>query len=180
MNPKRSRKQKSLNTYDLEESIGYLLHRSSSIVIARFSDDMKPFGFGIQVWRLLAALSQEKPQSLSEIAEHTAAELSYVSRSVMKAEADGLVERTASPDDQRVILVSLTDKGRDIVSVLSAKSDALQHICLQDVSQEDREATLRTLKKIYTNLVPEVDDTTDMNRKLTIARRLKRKSMEPS
>lgn len=177
MNKKETKIQKLLNIYDLESSIGYLLHRSSSLVIARFSDDLKPFGFGIQVWRLLAALSQSKPQSLSEIADHTASELSYVSRSVMKAEADGLVERTVNPNDQRVILVSLTERGQDIVSRLSEKSDSLENICFNEVSEEDKEATFRTLKKIYTNLVPEIDDTTEMNRKLTIARRLKRKSM---
>ena len=156
--------------------MGYLVNRAASMVAARFSDELKPHGVSLQAWRLLAALSQTDGQSLSELANHTGAELSYLSKSVVAAEEAGWVKRGASEADRRTVLVSLTGRGRALIRELVPRGEAIEAICLAKVSKRDREATLRTLRLVCLNLVPQEGDQTDKNRKLTVARRMKNKS----
>jgi len=163
--------------YDLDNSIGYLLNRAAALIAARFDDDLKERGVSLQAWRILAALSQSEPQSLSELANHTGSELSYLSRSVVQLEARGLVERSQSVLDKRASQLVRTGQGRDLVRELAPKARNVERLSLQDISAEDLHITLRTLREVCHNLVPHPDAPSAVNRKLTIARRVKQKAL---
>jgi DNA-binding MarR family transcriptional regulator len=166
--------------YDLENSIGYMLNRAAALIAARFDDDLKAHGVSLQAWRILAALSETEPQSLSELANHTGAELSYLSRSVVQLEERGLVERRQSPLDKRTTHLSRTTEGRAQVRQLAPKARGVERLSLQDVSTDDLAITLRTLRAVCHNLVPPLDSPTAVNRKLTVARRVKQRSLDPT
>lgn len=163
--------------YDLEKSVGYLLNRAANIVAARFGDELKQHDINLQAWRVLAALSYQDRQSLTELANHTAAEFSYLSRSVAGLEARGLVERLPSPLDKRTVLMSLTPAGRTLVGELAPRGAAMEKLALAGVSKADVRITLQTLRAIYHNLVDSVDDSGAPNRKLTVARRARKRAM---
>ena len=166
--------------YDLDNSIGYLLNRAAALIAARFDDDLKERGVSLQAWRILAALSQSEPQSLSELANHSGSELSYLSRSVVQLEARGLVERSQSVLDKRASQLVRTGQGRDLVRELAPKARNVERLSLQDISAEDLHITLRTLREVCHNLVPHPDAPSAVNRKLTIARRVKQKALAQS
>jgi len=162
--------------YDLEHSIGYLLNRAAALIAARFDDDLKARGVSLQAWRILAALSQSEPQSLSELADHTGSELSYLSRSVAQLEKQGLVERGQSALDKRATQLVRSTAGRALVRELAPKARDVERLSLHEVSDADLDTTLRTLRAVCHNLVPHPDASTAVNRKLTIARRVKQKA----
>jgi DNA-binding MarR family transcriptional regulator len=166
--------------YDLEQSIGYMLNRAASLIAARFDDDLKEHGVSLQAWRILAALSQTEPQSLSELANHTGAELSYLSRLVAQLEERGLLERRPSPLDKRTTHLSRTAAGRAQVRQLAPRARGVETLSIQDVSAADLETTLRTLRAVCHNLVPHPDSPSAVNRKLTIARRVKQRALGPT
>jgi DNA-binding MarR family transcriptional regulator len=163
--------------YDLDRSVGYLLNRAASIIAARFSDDLKAHGVNLQTWRVLAALNFENNQSMTELANHTGSELSYLSRSVASAEQRGLVERVASTSDKRAVVLALTPIGLALVKELSPYGHQIEKTSMTGVSKSDVETTLRTLHAIYHNLVDSTEASSDMNRKLTVARRAKKRSL---
>src|SRR5690349_20792867 len=74
--------------HELERAIPYLLARAGVRMGQAFSRELKPFNLSLAEWRILAALLQQPHQRLAELAEHTAAESSTLSRTV-----DGLVTR---------------------------------------------------------------------------------------
>lgn len=158
--------------YDLDNSIGYLLNRAAALIAARFDDDLKQGGVSLQAWRILAALSQSEPQSVSELANHTGSELSYLSRSVVQLEKQGLVQRSQSVLDKRASQLVRTPAGRTLVDELAPKARHVERLSLQDISAEDLHVTLRTLREVCHNLVPHPDASSAVNRKLTIARRV--------
>jgi DNA-binding MarR family transcriptional regulator len=162
--------------YDLERSIGYLLNRAASLIAARF-DDLKLHGVSLQAWRILATLSQSDGQSLSELANHTGAELSYLSRSAAQLEERGLVQREPSALDKRASLFSLTAQGHALVAELAPRARGIERESVQDVPAADLAATLRTLRAVCHNLVPHPDAAGAVNRKLTVARRVKQKAL---
>jgi DNA-binding MarR family transcriptional regulator len=162
--------------YDLENSIGYLLNRAAHLIAARFGDDLKAHGVGLQTWRILAALSQWGNQSMSELANHTGAELSYLSRLVASLQDQGLVEREASALDKRTALLSLTDEGWSLVRELAPKARGMERLSVAGVPAADLQATLRTLRAACHNLVDDEHASPAVNRKLTVARRVRKRA----
>lgn len=176
-----SRSQAEEASYPLEDSIGYLLNRAAHLIAARFSDDLKPHDVNLQAWRILAALSAQDHQSMSELADHTGAELSYLYRTVVAMEERGLLLRTPSALDKRIIHMSLTEPAWDIVRELAPKGKAIERLSVSTVSAEDLQTTLRTLHAVCHNLVnaPPAPGAADAeNRKLRVARRVKNKKAE--
>ncbi len=64
--------------------------------------------------RVLALLKQKDGVSTKEMATVMGIRVSSLNEVLSKMEKDGFVERSASPDDRRVMLVWLTDKGKAI------------------------------------------------------------------
>jgi len=158
--------------YDLENSIGYLVNRAAQLIAARFADDLKVHDVNLQAWRILAALSHAEQQSVSELADHTGAELSYVSRSITNLEAQNLVERHASVSDKRAVHVFLTEEGKALVKALAPKGQHIERSSVVDVSTADLRITLNTLRKVCHNLVAGGDPPAASNHKLSVARRV--------
>jgi DNA-binding MarR family transcriptional regulator len=168
--------------HDLDKSLGYLLNRAASIIAARFSDDLKSYTINLQAWRVLTALRHEDHQTLSDLASHTGSELSYLSRAVGSLESKGYIHRSESHSDRRTIHLSLTSEGISIVDELSPRAREIERMSGKGVSARELEITLKTLRAIYSNLVDNCEDTPAVNRKLTVARRVRRREAreEPS
>lgn len=179
--PPLNQKASEEASYPLENSIGYLLNRAAHLIAARFSDDLKPHEVNLQAWRILAALSALDKQTMSELADHTGAELSYLYRTVVAMEERGLLLRTPSVLDKRIVHMSLTEPAWDIVRELAPKGKAIERLSVAKVSAEDLQITLRTLRAVCHNLVnaPPASGAVDgENRKLRVARRVKNKKAE--
>jgi DNA-binding MarR family transcriptional regulator len=161
--------------HDLNNSLGYLLNRAATIIAARFSDDLKMHNINLQTWRVLAALRHEDHQTLSDLASHTGSELSYLSRAVGALEDKGLVERHESPADRRNIHLSITDSGVAIVTELAPRARQIEFMSTEGVTAHELSITFKTLRAIYSNLVDNCENATGVNRKLTVARRVRRR-----
>jgi DNA-binding MarR family transcriptional regulator len=161
--------------HDLDQSVGYLLNRAASIIAARFGDDLKSYDINLQSWRVLAALSHEDQQTLSDLASHTGSELSYLSRAVAALENKGYLYRSESPSDRRNVHLSLTEEGAAIVGELAPRATEIEHLSMKGVSPRELAITLKTLRTVYSNLVDSCEDSAVVNRKLTVARRVRRR-----
>jgi DNA-binding MarR family transcriptional regulator len=161
--------------HDLDHSVGYLLNRAARIIAARFSDDLKPYDINLQAWRVLAALRHEDDQTLSDLASHTGSELSYLSRAVGALESKDYIRRSEPPSDRRNIHLSLTAAGTAIVSELSPRAWRIERVSVKGVSARELDITLKTLRTVYSNLVDSCEDAPVVNRKLTVARRARRR-----
>jgi DNA-binding MarR family transcriptional regulator len=161
--------------HDLDNSVGYLLNLAASIIAARFSDDLKSYDINLQGWRVLAALRHEDHQTLSDLASHTGSELSYLSRAVSALATKGYICRSESASDRRTICLSLTSEGAGIVSELAPRAWQIERASVKGVSARELEITLNTLRAVYSNLVDNYEDAPAVNRKLAVARRVRRR-----
>jgi DNA-binding MarR family transcriptional regulator len=66
--------------------------------------------------------------------------------------ARGLVARTPSPTDGRVVLVSLTEEGLAVIDRALPGHVANEHRILAALSDEDRDALTATLRRLLTSL----------------------------
>lgn len=95
---------------------------------------------------ILLSLSDMGTAGLNELTRRLARDKSQMTRAIQMLEGKGMVTRQQSPDDARVSLVALTEKGQALVDthhrVLAETLDEL----LSPISPEDR-AVLEALLK---------------------------------
>lgn len=72
-------------------------------------------------WRILAVLSQATEVHQSVLARETVLDPATITRILKDFERDGLIVRRTSAADSRLVLISLTERGKRFTSKTSAK-----------------------------------------------------------
>jgi DNA-binding MarR family transcriptional regulator len=166
------KKQEQPNDPMYYVQFGYLLNRTGSLGAASMSDVLKEFDIPLPIWQILLILSEFGEQTISELASHTGIEVSYLSRTVLKAQKRGFVARAKSAKDKRVTYINLETGGRQMIRKVLPRTRFLRGIMFQGIPDADIETAARTLKMVYDNLASNADAISeDINRKLTVARR---------
>ena len=159
---------------------GYLLNRAGSLGAASMSDVLKEFDLPLPIWHILLILSEFGELTISELASHTGLEISYLSRTVLKAEKRGFVTRAKSAKDKRVTYIKLVTGGSDMIRKILPKTHVLRGIIFQGIPDSDIETTARTLKMVYDNLANNADAiSVGINRKLIVAQRTGKNGNRP-
>lgn len=95
----------------------------------------------------------ESPQPMKDLAVEMHVSLPTLSSLVDKLVEMGLVARTKSKTDGRVILVTMTKKGERLwKQSMDAKKERMQHI-LKHLSAKDKKDLLRILTRLYSAIV---------------------------
>ncbi len=96
--------------------------RVQQLLLAQVEDILKPFGITFAAYEALRLLDFTRTGSLpmgklgARLMVHPAA----VTNAIGKLEQRGLVQRSMSPDDRRVVLATITDAGRTLVDEATA------------------------------------------------------------
>jgi DNA-binding MarR family transcriptional regulator len=109
----------SSRDFDLSTFLPYRL----SVLAKRVSTDFARlygdrFGITIAEWRVLAHLSQHDQVSVREIHLRADMDKSKVSRAAARLEQAGLIEKREGESDRRLVALSLSDKGREMVAAI--------------------------------------------------------------
>lgn len=101
---------------------------------------------------ILRCLWEEDGLAPGEVARRLGLSTPTVTRAGTRMEAAGLVQRQPHPTDRRLVRLVLTDKGRDLESVIGREMDQLNDRALASLSAGERTALVNSLKKIHNNL----------------------------
>jgi DNA-binding MarR family transcriptional regulator len=86
----------------------------------------------------LRLLEQDGPQRLSDLAAREGVTQPAMTQLVTRLERDGLAERLADPDDARVVLVTVTADGRDMLSDRRASRAVHLQALIETLTTKDR------------------------------------------
>lgn len=139
--------------FDLESTLPYLLNRAGVRIGAAFSEDIRRFGLSLHQWRVLACLSHQAPQSITELAAHTSIEVSTLSRMVSSLFDGGLLARVRSDDDARSVRLHLTDEGRELADHIIPVASLYERIALSGMSEDEVVSLKALLAKVYNNVI---------------------------
>lgn len=89
---------------------------------------------------VLFGLAKFGPQTLGSLSELERVTPPSMSRTVGALEGDGLVSRTASPDDGRKVLIEITPEGLKIVQETKQRRAAWFSTALGALTEEQRQA----------------------------------------
>jgi DNA-binding MarR family transcriptional regulator len=101
---------------------------------------------------ILMALFQKDPLSMKEIADKIDKDKSTITALVDKLISFGYVTKQKDPDDSRIILVSLTEKGKKLQTDFEEISARLLETVYQGFEETEKEQLITELIKIKNNL----------------------------
>jgi MarR family transcriptional regulator, organic hydroperoxide resistance regulator len=149
---KAAAKDRKQLDFDLERAVPYLLARAGVRMGQAFSKELRRFELTLTEWRVCAALHHRPEQRLSELAEHTSAEASTLSRVVEGMLQRGLLVRGRSDEDGRALALSLTDVGRDTTLRIIPLAQLFERVALAGFSNAQADTLREMLRSVYTNL----------------------------
>ena len=138
--------------FDLERGLPYLLARAGTRMGQAFSKELRRFQLTLAEWRVCAALYHQPHQRLSQLAEHTSAEPSTLSRLVEGMLQRGLLVRDRSDEDARALALSLTEAGRELTLRIIPLAQLFERVALAGLSAAQADALREMLRTVYANL----------------------------
>ncbi|MCM3780997.1 MarR family winged helix-turn-helix transcriptional regulator [Microbacterium hydrocarbonoxydans] len=96
----------------LENQLCFALVTAARNVVAIYRPILEPLGLTHPQYLVMLALWERAPRSLNDLASDLALEPASASPLVKRLEADGLIARLRSAEDERRLDITLTDAGR--------------------------------------------------------------------
>lgn len=100
----------------LENHLCFKLYVSSRLVVKLFTEPMAALGLTYPKYLVLAALSEQDHQTVTELGEKLHLDSGTLSPLLKSLLADKFIVRTRSVDDERIVSNSITEKGRGVRS----------------------------------------------------------------
>lgn len=122
--------------------------------VERFRDLLSPKGFTRLLMELnrndfLALLFLRRGEArMGDVAEYLRVPLNTATGIVARLQRGGLVERTPSPDDRRVILVSLSSEGRTLIRQGLAEWKRLADRVVETLSDEQLDLLFTVVDRV--------------------------------
>jgi len=136
----------------LESYLPYLLNRAGARIAASFSEEVRPLGATLQMWRVLAALREHDGRRMGGLSETTSIEVSTLTRLVDSMEKKGLVIRRRAAEDARAVLLHATPAGRRLTQRILPIAERYESVALAGFSAGEADALKAALRRLYTNM----------------------------
>jgi DNA-binding MarR family transcriptional regulator len=136
-----------LNSY-----LPYLLNRAGARIAAAFSEEVRPLGATLQVWRVLAALREGDGRRMGDLSETTSIEVSTLTRLVDSMEKKGLVARRRDAGDARVVALHVTPAGRRLTQRITPIAERYESVALAGFTAAEADILKAALRRLYSNM----------------------------
>jgi DNA-binding MarR family transcriptional regulator len=136
-----------LNSY-----LPYLLNRAGARIAAAFSEEVRPFGATLQMWRVLAALRERDGRRMGDLSETTSIEVSTLTRLVDNMEKKGLVARRRDAGDARVVALHVTPAGRRLTQRIIPIAERYERVALASFTAAEADTLKAALRRLYSNM----------------------------
>lgn len=138
---------------DLDNYLPYLLNRVGFAMVDSFTTDaLKANGLNIDMWRVLAALSNADELRQVDLSTKTSIDASTMSRIVGRLVQMGFVTRSRSKNSNREVVVALAPKGVAFVQRTIPIAHQLEATTAADLTPKDLAVVKRALRHFYDNL----------------------------
>lgn len=133
-------------------SVPYLIYRSSSALTEHLRTILKNSGLSVAQWRILSSLSAKRSATVNDLVACTAMKQPTVSKAVTEMEATKLIVRDQIDRDQRVVHLSLSPKGVDLLNSLRPLATKHVQLAQHGLDARDIETLQSLLGKLLENL----------------------------
>ena len=104
----------TLDTYQIEESIGYLLARTRAMMVKSSDEALMPYGITHAQGAILLMLSTGKYSTAADLARETYTDAASTKRMIDRLVARDLIKREPCANDRRLMKLHLTASGIEL------------------------------------------------------------------
>jgi MarR family transcriptional regulator, organic hydroperoxide resistance regulator len=141
-----------------DDSVGYQLRMSHRALQRYLQAMIQPHGVTIGMWYFLRALWDEDGQTQRELSRRIGTSEPTTLNAIAAMERVGLVTRLRDKSDGRKLNVLLTDKGRDLQSVLMPLAIQVVDAATVNFTPEQRRTLLDQLAAVQRNLAGAINE----------------------
>ena len=136
----------------LDSYLPYLLNRAGARIASAFSEEVRPLGATLQMWRVLAALREQDGRRMGDLSATTSIEVSTLTRLVDNMEKKGLVARRRDAGDARVVLLHVTRAGRRLAQRILPIAERYERVAFTGFNAGEAETLKAALRRLYANM----------------------------
>ena len=139
------------DAFQAEESLGYLMRRAVASLSQSIERGLQAHDLTDAQWKPLFMMYQGRASTVAELARECMCDAGATTRMLDRLEAKGLLVRTRSSEDRRVVNIELTPEGRATASrIPQVLADALNEH-LAGFSRDEWQTLKGLLKRVLDN-----------------------------
>lgn len=139
-----------MDDFDLAHFLPYRLTVLAERVSRRLSVEYeKEHRLSVPEWRVMVHLARFPSASVRDIQSFVNLEKPRVSRAVARLERNGLVTKLKDTTDARLVEISLTDRGEQVLADIVPKATAFEQRLLDAVPEQEMRSFLRVLECLH-------------------------------
>ncbi|MDB5765491.1 MAG: Transcriptional regulator, MarR family [Collimonas fungivorans] len=127
----------TLDTYQIEESIGYLLARTRAMMIKSSDEALMPHGITHAQGAILLMLSTGKYSTAADLARETYTDAASTKRMIDRLVARDLIKREPCANDRRLMKLHLTASGIELSKLVPQAFCGVLNKHFSDFSAEE-------------------------------------------
>lgn len=108
----------------------------------------RKYGLSFSQFMVLEALLSKGILSISEVRDTILSSVGTISLVISNLEKMGHIKRDADKNDKRICLISLTDKGREIISKIVPENEKMINNYMKKLDNREKRILLELLKKL--------------------------------
>lgn len=135
----------------ITDNLAYVLAQAHRNVHQMLEKQLRLEGMQVENWRILDVLSDEKGRSMGDLAEIVLMNHPALTKMLDKMVANGLAHRTLDPNDQRKVIVFITNSGLELHQKLNAHAVEFNKKFSSNIGTKK----LRELKELLNEIIDE-------------------------
>ena len=108
----------SVSDYRFGESVGYLIKRVRGAMSTAVDRELVDFDISHDQLTSLMLIAKMSGATAAELSREISCDTSSMTRMIDRLEAKGMVKRSRSEDDRRIIWIAITESGRELADRL--------------------------------------------------------------
>ena len=140
----------SKNQLCLDEQLCFPIYAASNLIVKAYRPFLTPLGLTYPQYLVMLVLWEKDCVSVGDLGQILHLDSGTLTPLLKRMETSGLINRSRDPNDERRVLISLKDKGRD----LSAEGEKIPKELTKNI-EFDNLNQLRDELKVLVNLLSE-------------------------
>ena len=140
----------SKNQLCLDEQLCFPIYAASNLIVKAYRPFLTPLGLTYPQYLVMLVLWEKECVSVGDLGQILHLDSGTLTPLLKRMETSGLINRSRDPNDERRVLISLKDKGRD----LSAEAEKIPKELTKNI-EFDNLNQLRDELKVLVNLLSE-------------------------
>lgn len=133
----------------LEQFLPYRINNLAQRISCSLSHIyQEEFGISIPQWRILVWLNSQNEMTAREIGSYCQMDKVKVSRAVNQLATEGLINRRRNADDQREVILSLTDRGHLLLDELIPRALEWESTLVGSLSAKEYRDLFNIMQKL--------------------------------